>query len=441
MCMKKFFITCLLLGSVLLGQAQSNKINFTEFTLDNGLRVILHPDKSTPIVTVGVMYHVGSKNEQPDRTGFAHFFEHLMFSGTENIAPGQFNTLVQQAGGEHNASTTFDRTYYYETLPSNQLALGLWLEAERMRSLKITQAAVEIQRSVVKEEKKQRIDNQPYGTILEKAFANAFTVHPYRWVPIGSDQYIDQATLDEFIDFYKTFYVPNNAVLSIAGDIDVNQARALVNKYFASISRGTQQIPRPNVEEPQQQAEKREIIFDNVQLPAVVQAYHIPKAGSPDYYAISMLTTLLAGGESARLNQALVDQQQIAAYVGSFPMEMEDPGLFLNFAVANLGRDADALEKAMDAEIERVKKEILPEREFQKLRNQVEKAFVSKYTTTQGIAEQLANYRMLYGNTNLINTELQKYLAVTREDILRVAQQYLKKENRVVLHYLPQVQN
>lgn len=439
--MKKLLFTCLLLGSMLLGHAQSNQINFTEYTLDNGLRVILHPDPSTPIVTVGVMYHVGSKNEQPERTGFAHFFEHLMFSGSENIAPGQFATLVQQAGGEHNASTTFDRTYYYETLPANQLALGLWLEAERMRSAKIDQQAVDTQRSVVKEEKKQRIDNQPYGTILEKAFANAFTVHPYRWVPIGSDQYIDQATVAEFVDFYKTFYVPNNAVLSISGDIDLNQARTLVDKYFAPIARGTSQIPRPTVEEPQQQAEKREIVFDDVQLPAVVQAYHIPRLGAPDYYAISMLTTLLAGGESARLNKALVDQQQIAAYVGSFPMEMEHPGLFLNFAVANLGRDADALERAMDAEIERVKKEPLSDREFEKLRNQVEQAFVSKHATTQGVAEQLANYRLLYGDANLINTELQKYLSVTKEDITRVANEYLKKENRVVLHYLPRARN
>jgi predicted Zn-dependent peptidase len=439
--MKKIFITCLLLGSVLWGQAQSNKINFTEYTLDNGLRVILHPDPSTPIVTVGVMYHVGSKNEQPQRTGFAHFFEHLMFAGSENIAPGSFATLVQQAGGEHNATTSFDRTYYYETLPSNQLALGLWLEAERMRSAKIDQAAVETQRSVVKEEKKQRIDNQPYGTILEKAFANAFTLHPYRWVPIGSDQYIDQATLAEFMDFYKTFYVPNNAVLSISGDIDLNQAKALVAKYFTTISRGTREVPRPTAEEPAAVAEKREIVFDNVRLPAVVQAYHIPKAGSPDYYAISMLTTLLTGGESARLNKALVDQQQVAAYVGSFPLEMEHPGLFLSFAVANLGRDADELERAMDAEIERVRKEALTDREFQKLRNQVEKAFVAKTATTQGVAEQLANYRLLYGDANLINTELQKYLSVTRDDITRVANEYLKKENRVVLHYLPRSQN
>ena len=435
--MKNFLITCLLLGSGLLGYAQSNKINFTEYTLDNGLHVILHQDKSTPIVAVAVMYHVGSKNEDPERTGFAHFFEHLMFAGTENIAPGQFANIVQQAGGDHNANTSADRTFYYEVLPSNQLALGLWLEAERMRSAKIDQASVETQRDVVKEEKKQRIDNQPYGTILEKSFANAFSVHPYRWVPIGSDQYIDKATIEEFRDFYRTFYVPNNAVLSISGDIDLNKAKALVDKYFATISRGTRQIPRPTTEEPQQTEEKREIVFDNVQLPAVVQAYHIPKQGSPDFYALQMLTNLLTGGESARLNKALVDQQQIAAAVGSFPMEMEDPGLFLAYTVANLGKDPEAVEAAMDAEIERVKKESLTDQEFQKLRNQIENSFVQKYTTNLGLAEQLANYHLFYKDTNLINTELQKYLNVTKAEITRVANQYLTKENRVVLHYLP----
>ena len=435
--MKKLLITCLLLSSGLLGWAQSNKITFTEYTLDNGLHVILHQDQSTPIVAVSVMYHVGSKNEAPDRTGFAHFFEHLMFSGTQNIAPGQFANLVQQAGGEHNANTTADRTYYYEVLPSNQLALGLWLEAERMRSAKIDQAAVETQRAVVKEEKKQRIDNQPYGTILEKAFANAFTQHPYRWVPIGSDQYIDKATVEEFTEFYKTFYVPNNAVLSISGDIDLNNAKALIEKYFANITRGTRPVPRPTVTEPAQAQEKREIVFDNVQLPAVVEAYHIPKQGSPDFYAIQMLTNLLANGQSSRLNKALVDQQQIATYVGSIPLQMEDPGLFLNVAVANLGKDIGDLENAVDAEIERVKTQPLTDQEFQKLRNQIENAIVQKYTTNLGVAEELANNRLFFNDTNLVNTELQKYMSVTKADITRVANEYLTKQNRVVLHYLP----
>lgn len=439
--MKKKLVTCLLLGAAFLARAQSTQINFTEYTLDNGLHVILHQDKSTPIVAVSMLYHVGSKNEQSDRTGFAHFFEHLMFEGSENIKRGQYANLVQSAGGTLNANTSADRTYYYEVLPSNQLALGLWLEAERMRSAKIDQAGVETQRNVIKEEKKQRIDNQPYGTILEKTFANAFTVHPYRWVPIGSDQYIDKASLSEFIDFYKTFYVPNNATLSIAGDIDVNQAKELVQKYFGNIPKGTKEIPRPSVQEPAKAQEVREIVFDNIQLPAVVQAYHIPEQTSPDYYAITMLTNLLTGGESARLNKALIDQQQKAAYVGSFPMQLEDPGLFMTFAVANTGVNVDDLEQAMDTEIERVKKEELTDAEFQKLRNQIENSFVQKNFTVEGRAEQLANNYVFFKNTNLINTELQSYLKVTKADLARVANQYLTKENRVVLHYLPKTNN
>ncbi len=439
--MKHKFITCLLLCTAFLARAQNSKIDFTEYTLDNGLHVILQPDKTTPIVAVSVMYHVGSKNEQSTRTGFAHFFEHLMFEGSDNIKRGEYTNLVQTAGGTLNANTSQDRTYYYEVLPSNQLALGLWLESERMRSAKIDQAGVETQRNVIKEEKKERIDNQPYGTILEKTFANAYTEHPYRWVPIGSAQYIDQATLSEFVDFYKTFYVPNNATLSIAGDIDVNQAKELVQKYFSPIPKGTKEIPRPTVKEAPKTQEAREIVFDNVQLPAVVQAYHIPEQTNPDYYAITMLTNLLTGGESARLNKALVDQQQKAVYVGSFPMQLEDPGLFLAFAVANSGVNIDEVERSMDAEIERVKKEQISDAEFQKLRNQIENSFVQKNFTVAGRAEQLANYHLFYKNTNLINTELQNFLKVTKDDLARVANQYLTRENRVVLHYLPKSNN
>ena len=431
----------MLLCTFFWARAQSNKIDFTEYTLDNGLHVILQPDKTTPIVAVSVMYHVGSKNEQSNRTGFAHFFEHLMFEGSDNIKRGEYTNLVQTAGGTLNANTSQDRTYYYEVLPSNQLALGLWLESERMRSAKIDQAGVETQRNVIKEEKKERIDNRPYGTILEKTFANAFTEHPYRWVPIGSTQYIDQATLTEFVDFYQTFYVPNNATLSIAGDIDVNQAKELIQKYFAAIPKGTKEIPRLTVKEAPKTQEVREIVFDNVQLPAVVQAYHIPEQTNPDYYAITLLTNLLTGGESARLKKALIDQQQKAVYVGSFPMQLEDPGLFLAFAVANTGINIDEVERSMDAEIERVKKEQISDAEFQKLRNQIENSFVQKNFTVAGRAEQLANYHTFYKNTNLINTELQNFLKVTKEDLARVANQYLTPENRVVLHYLPKSNN
>lgn len=435
--MKRKLLTGLLMCAGLSAFAQGSKINFTEYDLDNGMHVILHQDKSVPIVTVSVLYHVGSKNEQPDRTGFAHFFEHLMFEGTENIERGEYANMIQAAGGTLNANTSFDRTYYYQVLPSNQLALGMWMEAERMKGAKIDEAGVETQRKVVKEEKKQRIENQPYGSILEQTFSNAYTVHPYRWVPIGAAQYIDQATLPEFMDFYKTFYVPNNATLTIAGDIDVNQAKELVNKYFASIPKGTRPIPRPNVVEPERKQEVRKIVYDNIQLPAVVQAYHIPAQGTPDYYALSMLTTLLSGGESARLNKSIVDKQQKAMFVGSFPLQLEDPGLFMTFGIANMGVKADELEQSINAEFERVKKEPISDKEFQKLRNQVEAEFIQKSASVEDRAEQLANYHVYFKDANLINTELERYLKVTKADLTRVANKYLTPQNRVVLYYLP----
>ncbi|KAA3440559.1 M16 family metallopeptidase [Rufibacter hautae] len=435
--MKRKILSILLLGASLTAAAQSNKIEFTEYDLPNGLHVILHQDKTTPTVAVTMMYHVGSKNENADRTGFAHFFEHLMFEGSENVERGKYINMIQSAGGAVNANTSFDRTYYYQILPSNQLALGLWMEADRLRAAKIDAQGIETQRQVVKEEKKQRIDNQPYGTLLENTFATAYAVHPYRWVPIGSAQYIDRASAREFEQFYKTFYVPNNATLTIAGDLNIDQTKQWVEQYFANIPKGTNNIPRPTVVEPAQIEEGRKVVFDNIQLPAVIQAYHIPAQGSEDSYAINMLTTLLAGGPSSRLNKALVDKQQKAVTAASIPMPLEDPGLFINLAIANQGVDVHDLERAMDVEIDRVKNETISDQEFQKLRNQMETSYISSISTLEGRTEKLASYHALHGNTNLINTELDKILAVTKDDLMRVAKKYLTKENRAVLHYLP----
>ncbi|MEJ8758395.1 pitrilysin family protein [Pontibacter sp. H259] len=438
--MKRKIIACLLwcvTGAAALAQTQGNKIEFTEYTLPNGLHVILHKDNSTPNVAVSVLYHVGSKNEVKGRTGFAHFFEHLMFEGTENIDRGQYMSMVQAAGGSLNANTSFDRTYYYELLPSNQVALGLWMEAERMKGAKVDEVGVETQRKVVQEEKRMRVDNQPYGTILENTFGLAYTEHPYKITPIGTFADLNSAKIEEFRDFYKTFYVPNNATLSIAGDINIDDTKKMIEQYFGSIPKGTKAIPRPTIKEPKQTEERRKIVYDNIQLPAVIQAYHIPAQGTPDHYALSILTTLLSGGESARLPKALVDKQQKAVAALSVPFPTEDPGLFLTYAIANVGVDAQALEDAMNVEIERVKSEPLSDKEFQKLRNQVESQFVQQNSTVAGRAENLANYHVYYKDANLINTEIDRYMKVTKEDIQRVAKEYLTKNNRVVLHYLP----
>jgi zinc protease len=434
--MKKALFLCLFLACF-QSYAQKTRIQFEEYTLPNGLKVILHQDKSTPIVAVTVMYHVGSKNENPERTGFAHFFEHLLFEGSENIARGQFDVLNKSAGGENNANTTQDRTFYYQIFPSNQLELGLWMESERMLHAKIDQVGVDTQREVVKEEKRQRIDNQPYGSILNETLTRAYTTHPYRWSPIGSLDHLNAATLDEFMQFYKQFYVPNNAILSIAGDIDIKKTRVMIDKYFKDIPRGQGEVYRPTIEEPARQQQVRDTIYDNIQLPAVVQAYHMPAQGTPDYYAMDMLNTLLSDGESSRFNKEIKDREQKAVYVGTIPLALEDPGLFLSLGIANMGIDPNELEASMDREISRVKNELVSEREFQKLKNQIENDFVSRNARVVGIAESLANYKMYFGDANLINTEIERYNKVTREDLQRVAQKYLVPTNRVVLHYLP----
>ena len=417
---------------------KGNKIEYTEFDLDNGMHVILHQDNSTPIVVVSVMYHVGSKNEDPERTGFAHFFEHLLFEGSENIKRGQFDKYITNAGGVNNANTSFDRTFYYELLPSNQLELGLWLESERLMHAKIEDIGVETQREVVKEEKRQRYDNRPYGKLMVEVFKRAYNEHPYQWMPIGSLDHLTAASLDEFVEFYKTFYVPENATLSIAGDISVEETKKLINKYFADIPKGGKEIPRPQIVEPAQQKEVRDVVYDQVQLPAVIEAYHIPAQGTEDAYALSMLNTLLSDGQSSRMYRSLVDEQQKAVAAGAFPLALEDPGLYLVYTIANMGVSVEELEKSVDEQIEKVKNELITEKEFQKIRNQIENDFVTGNSTMAGIAENLANYHVYFGDAEYINTEIDKYMKVTREDIKRVANKYLTKENRVVLHYLPE---
>ncbi len=435
--MKKILLTSVLwCFGLMLVQAQMNKIDFVEYDLDNGLHVILHQDNSTPIVAVSVMYHVGSKNENPERTGFAHFFEHLLFEGSENIGRGEFFNYVQKNGGTLNANTTNDRTYYYEILPSNKLNLGLWLESERMLHATVDQAGVETQREVVKEERRLRVENQPYGTFTEEAFKRAFKKHPYRWPVIGSMAHLDAAQEEDYKQFYKDFYVPNNAILSIAGAIDIEETKMLIDKYFKDIPRGGE-VFRPNIVEPPLGGEIRDTIYDNVQLPGVFQAYRMPAQGTEDFYAMDMLGKLLTSGGSARLNKKLVEEDQKALFIFNFPFSSEDPGLSFVIGLANMGVAPDDLEMAIDAEIQKIQTELITENEYQKLRNQIESEFIQSNSGVAGIAESLANYRMYFGDTNLINTEIDRYLDVTKEDIMNVAKKYFVPDNRVVLYYLP----
>lgn len=414
-----------------------NKIDFKEFTLDNGLHVIMHQDNSTPIVAVSVLYHVGAKNEKPDRTGFAHFFEHLLFEGTENIPRGEYMNKIQAIGGTLNAFTSNDITYYYEIVPSNQLETALYMESERMLHPKIDQIGVDTQREVIKEEKRQSYDNRPYGTILPETMKRAFEKHPYQWPVIGSMEHLDAAQLQEFMDFHKAYYVPNNATLTIAGDIDYEQAEKWARAYFEEIPSGPSEFYRPNVQEPKKTAEIRDIVYDNIQIPAIIQAYNLPPKTHPDSYAMSMLSTYLTGGNSSLMTKELVDKQQKALGIAAIPLDLEDGGVFLMYGIANMGVEPQALEKEIDLLIQKVQVEGISEKDFQKLQNIIENNLVSKNSSMAGIAQNLSQSKVFFGDTNYINQELEYFRKVTREDLQRVANDYMNLDGRVVLYYLP----
>jgi zinc protease len=426
-----------LLAGIAPAWAQTVKVDFQEYDLPNGLHVILHEDHSTPIVTVSVMYHVGAKNEDPSRTGFAHLFEHLMFEGSETIPRGEYTRYVEKAGGTLNANTSWDRTYYYEVLPSHQLALGLWLESERMLHLKMDSLGIATQKGVVIEEIKQTEENQPYGTILRETFKRAFTVHPYKTTVLGSPDHLRASSDEDVKNFYRKFYVPDNAVLTLAGDFDPKEAKNLIKKYFGEIPVGKTAITRPLANEPVKTAEIRDTVWDNIQLPAIIQAYHVPAMGTPEYYAVSLLNTILSDGQSSRFNKTLVDEKQLALQAVSVPLPLEHPGITLALLLPNMGTDLSTLEAAADQEIARLQQELIPEEEFQKLKNTIEAGMIGRLAGIEGRAELLATAYTYYKSTSSVNTEIDKYLSVTREDIREAARKYFRKDNRVVLYYLP----
>ncbi len=417
------------------GHAQ--EVKFTEYNLDNGLHVILHQDNTAPVVTTSVMYHVGAKNENPDRTGFAHFFEHLLFEGTENIKRGEWMKIVSSNGGSNNANTTDDRTYYYEVFPSNNLKLGLWMESERMMHPIINQVGVDTQNEVVKEEKRMRYDNSPYGQILAQVKKNLFNKHPYRWTTIGSMDHLDAATLEEFRNFNKKFYVPNNATLVVAGDIDVDQTKEWIKDYFAPIPKG-EAVQQINIKEEPITQERHATYEDpNIQIPAIVLAYRTPSMKTKDAHVLDMISSVLSDGKSSRLYKKLVDEQKQALQIGAFNISEEDYGQYVVFGLPLGETSLDTLVSEIDEEIVKLQNNLISEREFEKLQNKFENQFVNSNSSIAGIASSLATYHELYGNTDLINKEIDIYNSITREDIKRVANEYLKPNQRLVLKYLP----
>lgn len=417
--------------------ASAQKVQFTEYKLDNGLHVILHQDKSAPVVTISVMYHVGSKNEDTARTGFAHFFEHLLFEGSKNIKRGEFMKLVSSNGGQNNANTSQDRTFYYEVFPSNQLELGLWLESERMMHPVINEVGVETQNEVVKEEKRLRLDNQPYGGFANEIFKRLFTEHPYRWQPIGSMEHLDAAKLDEFIAFFKKYYVPNNAVLSIAGDIEIEKTKQLVSAYFKDIPKGAP-VVQPKVVEKPITKEIVDTAYDpNIQIPAIFAAYRVPGMATRDAKVMEMISSVLSGGASSRLYKKMVDDKKNALQVAAFNYSLEDYGAYLTLALPNNNAPLTDLLKDMDEEIKKLQTELISEADYQKLLNKFENDYVSANSRMLGVAENLAEGYTFYKNTNHINEELNTVRTITREEIREAARKYLNPNQRVVLYYLP----
>jgi len=419
--------------------ANAQKVEFEEYKLDNGLHVILHQENAAPVVTVGVMYQIGAKDEIAGRTGFAHFFEHLLFEGTENIERGEWFNVVAANGGQNNANTSQDRTYYYETFPSNKLEIGLWMESERMLHPIIEQIGVDTQNEVVKEEKRQRIDNAPYGKIIYRTGIDKhlFKVHPYGRSVIGSMDDLNAAKLEEFQDFNNQYYNPNNATLVVAGDIDVAETKKMIADYFGTIENKAEPNVRTPIVEPAITETRHVTEYDsNIQIPAYIFSYITPKSVDKDAYVLDYISSILTGGNSSRMYKRMVDQDKVAIQVLAFNQANQDYGTYTMGALIKGEPNWDDLKGTMDDEIKKLQTELISEKEYQKLQNQFETRFVNANSRVEGIASSLASYQMLQGDASRINNELNIYRSITREDIMNVAKKYLNPNQRVEIKYL-----
>jgi zinc protease len=417
--------------------ANAQQVEFEEYDLSNGMHVILHQDTSAPVVVTSVMYHVGAKDEQPGRTGMAHFFEHLLFEGTKNIKKGEWFKLVSSNGGRNNANTTDDRTYYYEIFPSNKLELGLWMESERLLHPIIGQDGVDTQNEVVKEEKRLRVDNQPYSKFLEYVKENIFKKHPYKGTTIGKMEDLDAATLEEFLAFNKKYYVPNNATLVVAGDIDKAATKKMIEDYFGPIPKGEEIVRNFPKEDLITEAMNAKGYDANIQIPAIMAAYRTPSMKTRDSRVLDMISSYLSSGRSSVLYKKLVDEKKMALQAGAINASQEDYGTYILFGLPQGDTKLMDIIAEVDEEIVKMQNELISEKDFQKLQNQFENNFVNSNSSVEGIANSLARYNVLYGDTNLINSEIEIFRSITREEIKEVAKKYLNPNQRLLLEYLP----
>ena len=426
-----------LLAVVSVSAADGPVIKFTDVKLKNGLRVIISEDHTAPTVSVAVTYNVGSADEKARRTGFAHLFEHMMFKGSENVGPGEHFALVFNNGGSMNGTTSEDRTLYFETMPANQLEVALFLESDRMRSLDINKANLDNQRNAVQEERRLGVDNQPYGQTYERIGAQAYDNLAYKHSVIGSMEDLNAASVDDVATFFKTYYAPNNAVLSIVGDVDMKKTTALIEKYFGAISQQPQP-KRPDLTEPPHQAERRSTLDDPLaRLARVDIAWVTPAAGTADFDALDVVSWVLSSGRSSRLNQAVVREKQLAVNANSANPDRRGPGLFQVSATVAPGKSPADAEAALLEEIEKVKSGPIADWEIEKAHNNAVRQQAGAVTSTLSRAIQLGEYALFYDDPGLINTRAARYQKVTAADVQRVAKKYLTPENRSVITTLP----
>jgi zinc protease len=413
------------------------KLQYEITTLPNGLTLVLSEDHSTPIVHLNLTYHVGSKNEKPGRTGFAHLFEHLMFKGSKNVMPEAHTSYVASVGGQSNAYTTDDETVFWETVPSQYLPMILWLEADRMATLRIDKDTFTNEREVVKEERRMRVDNQPYGRLNEIIYDQAFTVHPYKHATIGSMEDLEAASVEDVRDFYRTYYVPSNATLVLVGDFDSAQAVQLVNQLVGRVPKADRDVPRDIPKEPAQTKEKRVTLPEPWPLPAVVVAHHITYDGNPDSYPLHIAAKVLSDGQSSRIYKKLVyDKQMAVAAFGSANL-IEDPNLFYAVAIVQPGHTTDEVANALIAEFERLKTEPISPRELQRTKNQFARDYILGRESNQQKAGVLAHAVVIHNDVKTADGEFEIFQNISVADVQRVARTYFTPENRMVLTLTP----
>ncbi len=413
------------------------KLNYSMTTLANGLKVVLLEDHSSPIVHAELWYHVGSKNEKPGRTGFAHLFEHMMFKGSKNVEPEGHPSWISSVGGQSNATTNEDATIYWQTFPAQYLPLVLWLEADRMATLRIEEGVFKNEREVVKEERRMRIDNQPYGRLNEIVYDQAFTVHPYKHPTIGSMKDLEAASIEDVRDFFRTFYVPNNATLVLSGDFDSKEALAMTERYLGRVPKSDKPVPRDIPKEPVQTKERRVRIEESWPLPAVVVAHHITFDGDPDSYPLHIASKVLSDGQSSRIYRQLVYEKQVALAAFGGGNIIEQPNLFFAVAIVQPGKTPEEAANALIAELDKLRKEPITPAELQQAKNQFARDYIFSRESNKDKANQLAHAVVIHDDVKTADGEFDIFMNITQADVQRVAQKYFTPENRLVITIMP----